>query len=170
MSQAPDRESSLVNNRTTTKRVSERELVVTRTFDARPPILFAAWTTPDLFRQWWAPKSFGLTLLTCAMDVRVGGTYRLEFGHPESDRPMAFFGHYLEVVPDARLAWTNDEGEQGAVTTVTFEEQDGKTLLAVHDLYPSKQALDDEIASGATSGMQETLGQLEEFLANSAKP
>lgn len=152
-------------NATDAKRVSDRELVVTRTFDAPVHRLFAAWTRPELFRQWWVPKSSGLTLLDCTMDVRVGGQYRLEFGHPALDQPMMFFGTYSEVVENARLVWSNDEGPQGAVTTVTFEEQDGKTLLVVHDLFPSREALDDEIASGATAGMQETLAQLARFIS-----
>jgi uncharacterized protein YndB with AHSA1/START domain len=104
--------------------------------------VFEAWTTPELFKQWWVPKSSGATLLSCEQDVRVGGSYRLEFAHPKAATPMAFFGRYLEVVPNARLVWTNEESADGAVTTVTFEEKDGKTLLVMRELYPSKQALD----------------------------
>jgi uncharacterized protein YndB with AHSA1/START domain len=164
MVQTTDSDADPVNKKITIERVSDRETVVTRWFDAPPHIVFKAWTNADLFRQWWVPKSFGLTLLSCEMDVRIGGTYRLEFGHPASDQPMAFFGTYIDVVPDARLAWTNEESETGAVTTVTFEARDGQTLLVIHDLYPSKEVLDNEIASGATGGMPETLDQLEQFL------
>jgi uncharacterized protein YndB with AHSA1/START domain len=134
-------EPTPMKNRTTVERKSERELVVTRTFDAPARIVFEAWTRPELFRRWWAPKSIGVSLLSCEMDVRVGGGYRLEFGH-EGSKPMAFFGRYLEVTPHSRLVWTNDESEDGAVTTVTFEEKDGKTLLVLHELYSSKEALD----------------------------
>jgi uncharacterized protein YndB with AHSA1/START domain len=148
-------------SRTTVERKSEREVVVTRIVDGPPRLVFEAWTRPELFRRWWVPKSFGLTLAACEMDVRVGGRYRLEFSHGGST--MAFFGSYLEVAPCSRLVWTNDEGgDGGAVTTVTFEEKGGKTLVAVHDLYPSKEALD---ASGAMDGMPETLEQLNELLA-----
>ncbi|HTK14435.1 MAG TPA: SRPBCC family protein [Xanthobacteraceae bacterium] len=159
-------EPTPMQNRTTTERKSDRELVVTRTFNGPARIVFEAWTKPELFKRWWAPKSFGLTMLSCEMDVRVGGTYRLVFGLPSSKQPMAFFGRYIDVIPNSRLVWTNDEGgEDGAVTTVTFEDRGGETLLVMHDLYPSKDALDAAIASGSTSGTGETFEQLDEFLA-----
>ena len=135
------------------ERTSERELVVTRTVNAPARLVFKAWTTADLFRRWWVPRSYGLNLLSCDMDVRVGGEYRLVFRHEDST--MAFFGTYLEVTPHSRLVWTNDEGDQGkTVTTVTFEEVGGRTLLVVHDLYPSKEALDAE--SGMEAAIAET--------------
>ena len=160
-----DREPSPMKHRTTAGRKSERELVVTRTVDAPPRIVFEAWTRAELFQRWWVPKSIGLTLLSCEMDVRVGGKYRLVFhAAPE---PMAFHGTYLEVTPPSRLVWTNEEaGGSGQVTTVTFEEKTGKTLVVVHDLYPSQAALDEAIASGSTAGdMNETFDQLDELLA-----
>src|SRR6476469_4762004 len=142
-------EPTPLKNRTTAERTSERELVVTRTINGAARIVFEAFTKPELFKQWWVPKSFGLSLLSCELDVRVGGTYRLVFSHSGSE-PMAFFGTYLEVTPHARLVWTNDEGDDGgAITTATFEERSGKTLLVLHDLYPSKEALDAALASGA---------------------
>ena len=155
-----------MKDRTAVERKSERELVVTRTFNGPTRIVFEAWTKPELFRQWWVPKSCGLSLLSCEMDVRVGGRYRLVFGHPAAPKPMEFFGRYLEVTPHSRLVWTNDEGgDGGPVTTVTFEEQDGKTLLVMHELSPSKDALDGAIASGSTSGgMGEQFEQLDELL------
>ena len=152
-----------MKNHTTAERKSERELVVTRTFNGPAPIVFEAWTQPELFKRWWVPKSIGLTLLSCEMDVRVGGEYRLVFaGNPE---PIAFFGKYLEVTPHSRLSWSNDESPDGAVTTVTFEENGGKTRVVVHDLYPSKDALDAAIASGSTGGSGEQFEQLDELLA-----
>jgi uncharacterized protein YndB with AHSA1/START domain len=157
-------ETTSGTNRTTAERKSERELVVTRTFNAPARFVFEAWTKPELFKRWWAPKSFGLTMLSCEMDVRVGGTYRLVFGHRASEQPMAFFGKYIQVTPHSRLVWSNDESDDGAVTTVTFEEQAGATLVVMHDLYPSKEALDDAIASGSTSGTGETFEQLDELL------
>ena len=154
-----------MKNRTTVERKSERELVVTRTFNAPPRIVYDAWTKAELLQRWWVPKSFPIVLLSCETDVRVGGRYRLVFGHDASPKPMEFFGRYIEVTPHSRLVWTNDEGgDGGAVTTVTFEEKDGKTQLVMHDLYPSKEALDGAIASGSTSGASETFEQLEEFL------
>jgi uncharacterized protein YndB with AHSA1/START domain len=151
-----------MKNRTTAERKSERELVVTRTVNAPARIVFEAWTKPELFKRWWIPKSFGVSLLSCEMDVRVGGGYRLVMSHGASE-PMAFFGKYIEVTPHSRLAWTNDEGgDGGAVTTVTFEEKGGKTLLVMHDLYPSKEAFD--AASGEKDGVSETFDQLDELL------
>ena len=158
-------EPTHMKNRTTVERKSERELVATRTFNAPARIVFEAWTKPELFKRWWIPKSFGLSLVSCEMDVRVGGRYRLVFNHPASPQPMEFFGPYSEVTPHSRLVWTNDEGgDGGAVTTVTFEEKGGKTLLIMHDLYPSKEALDGAIASGSTSCTGETFEQLDELL------
>jgi uncharacterized protein YndB with AHSA1/START domain len=150
---------------TTVERKSDRELVVTRSFNGPARLVFEAWTKPELFKRWWVPKSFGLTLLSCEKDVRVGGRYRLVFSHPAAPEPMAFFGKYLEVTPPSRLVWTNDEGgEGGTVTTVTFEERGAETLVVMHDLYPSKEALDEAIASGSTGGFSETFAQLDELL------
>jgi uncharacterized protein YndB with AHSA1/START domain len=157
-------EPTPMKNHTTVARKSERELAVTRTFNCPARMVFEAWTKPELFRRWWVPKSCGLSLLSCEMDVRVGGGYRLVF-RTDATNSMAFFGKYLEVTPHSRLAWTNEEGgDGGAVTTVTFEESDGKTLLVMRDRYPSKEALDGAIASGSTSGVGETFEQLDELL------
>jgi uncharacterized protein YndB with AHSA1/START domain len=155
-----------MKNSTTVERKSERELVVTRTFNGPARIVFEAWTKPDLFERWWVPKSSGLTMLSCEMDIRTGGTYRLVFGHASLEQPMAFFGRYIEVTPHSRLVWTNDEGgDDGAVTTVTFEERGSETLVVLRDLYPSKEALDEAIASGSTGGFSEQFEQLDELLA-----
>jgi uncharacterized protein YndB with AHSA1/START domain len=153
-------EPSTMKNLTTIERKSEREIVVTRTFNGSARIVFEAWTKPELFRQWWVPKSVGMSLLSCEMDVRVGGRYRLEFAHGDSQ--MVFFGTYKEVTPHSRLVWTNDESDGGAVSTVTFEERGGKTLLVYHELYPSKEALDAN--AGMENAMAETFAQLDELL------
>jgi uncharacterized protein YndB with AHSA1/START domain len=158
-------EPTPMKNRTTVERRSERELVTTRTFNGPARIVYEAWTQPELFKQWWVPKSMGMSLLSCEMDVRVGGKYRLVFAH-EASESMAFFGTYLEVTPHSRLAWTNEEGgDDGPVTTVTFEERGGKTLLVMHELYPSKEAL-DAAGTGAADMMSETFAQLDELLAS----
>jgi uncharacterized protein YndB with AHSA1/START domain len=152
------------NNGTTVERKSERELVVTRTVNGPARIVFEAWTTAELLKRWWVPKSFGISLLSCEADVRVGGQYRFVFGHGDSP-PMEFFGRYLEVKPHSRLVWTNEEAQGGGpVTTVTFQEKAGKTLLVKHDLFPSKEALDACMASGEKSCMGETFDQLDELL------
>ena len=149
-----------VKNRTTVERRSDRELVVTRFFEAPPRIVWQAWTRADLFKRWWLPKSMGMALRSCEMDVRVGGGYRLEF-EPDG---MAFFGTYIEVIPPSRLVWTNEEGgEAGPVTTVTFEERDGGTQLIVNELHPSKEAL-DAAGTGAADATVETFGQLDDLL------
>jgi uncharacterized protein YndB with AHSA1/START domain len=154
-----------MKNPTTVERTSDRELRVMRTVNGPPRLVFEAWTRPELFQRWWVPKSLGLTLLSCEMDVRVGGTYRLVFRFQDSE--MAFFGTYREVAPWSRLVWTNEEnGDAGQVTTVTFEERDGKTLVVLHELYPSKEALDAGI--GSVEAMPETFDQLDELLASLA--
>lgn len=160
-----DRQTSshpLAQNPTAVDRKSDRELVVTRLFDAPPRIVFKAWSEPGLFRRWWVPEGAGITLVSCEMDVRTGGKYRLEFGAGGTDT-MAFYGKYLTVVPNERIVWTNDEEEEGAVTTVTFEDQGGKTLLTFHELYPSKEALDEAMV-GSAAGLPTQLDQLAELL------
>ena len=162
----PRSEATPMTNPITSERTSDRELVVTRTFNGPARVVWEAWTNAELFGRWWLPKSFGLTLVSCELDVRVGGTYRLAIRPPGATEPMSFFGRYLEVTPHSRLAWTNDEaGDAGQVTTVTFEEQGGRTLLVMRDEYASKDALDAAIASGSCSGVDETMDQLGELLA-----
>ena len=154
-----------MTSRTTVERTSDRELVATRTVDAPARLVFEAWTKPELMMRWWAPASFGITLLSCEIDARTGGSYRFLFGHPASEQPMAFFGRYLEVIPNSRIVWTNDESPDGPVATVTFEEKDGKTVLVIHEHYPSKKALDE--CGAAEVGCTESLAQLAELLASS---
>ena len=156
-----ENETTPTKNRTDVERKSELELVVRRTVNAPARLVFEAWTKAELFQRWWVPKSFGLTLLSCEMDVRVGGQYRLVFRHEDST--MEFFGTYLEVTPHSRLIWTSEEGDGGnTITTVTFDESAGKTLVVLHDLYPSKEAVD----TGSTGAMPEALDQLDELLAS----
>jgi uncharacterized protein YndB with AHSA1/START domain len=158
--EAREQSEPVVRRTTTVQRKSDREVVVTRTFDAPARIVFEAWLRPELFKKWWVPKSMGMTLRSCEMDVRTGGTYRLSFGEG-----MDFFGRYIEVTPPARIVWTNEEsGENGSVTTVTFEEKGGQTLLVLTEVYPSKEAL-DAAGTGAADAMHETFAQLDELLA-----
>lgn len=149
---------------TTTNRHSDTEIVITRTFDGPARLVFKAWTTPELLMRWWTPPSFGITFISCDADVRTGGTYRFVFGHPQFDQPMAFHGRYLEVDPPNRLVWTNEENGAGSVTTVTFEERDGRTHLTLTDRHPSKAALDAEMESGAIGGYPEQFRQLDALL------
>ena len=155
-------EPTTVKHLTTVERKSEREFVVRRTFNGPARLVFEAWTKPELLKLWWAAKSTGVPLLSCEADVRVGGRYRFEFGHDASNT-TAFFGRYIEVTPHSRLVWTNEEGDGGeAITTVTFEEKGGKTLLVLHELHPSKEAVDGAIGFG--EGLRETFEQLDELL------
>jgi uncharacterized protein YndB with AHSA1/START domain len=152
-------------NRTTVERKSDREVAVTRTFDAPARLVFEAWTNAELFKEWWVPRSMGMTLRSCELDVRTGGQYRLVFGDDPAN-PIAFFGRYLDVVPNRRIVWTNEEsGPDGSVTTVTFDEKNGKTTLVLTELYPTKEAL-DAAGTGAQDAMLETFGQLDELLGS----
>jgi uncharacterized protein YndB with AHSA1/START domain len=166
MDATTEREATSMKNSSTAERTSERELVVTRTVNAPARIVFEAWTKAELFERWWVPKSFPISLVSCEMDVRVGGRYRLVFGHEGST--MEFFGRYLEVTPHSRLAWTNDEDAAAPVTEVTFDETGGGTRVVVSELYPSKEALDEAIATGSSgmTAMPESLDQLDELLAS----
>ncbi len=150
------------DGRTVIRQVSDREIAVTRTFDAPPRIVYQAWSSADLFKRWWAPKSMGMTLRACEMDVRTGGTYRLEFGN-DAENTFSFFGKYLEVVPNERIVWTNEEDETGGVSTVTFTEQDGKTLLTFSETYPTPEAL--QASQGGLDGTPEQFTQLDDLLA-----
>jgi uncharacterized protein YndB with AHSA1/START domain len=154
--------SAKSDSRTNVER-TERELVISRTFNGPARIVFAAWTKPELFMQWWAPKSSGVPMLACEMDVRAGGGYRVAFGH-DAATAREFFGKYLEVIPNARLVWTNEESEDAAVTTVTFEDKGDKTHLIMRELYPSKEALDEAFV-GMEGGTPEQFDQLEDLLA-----
>lgn len=156
--------TNVSDGHTAVERRSERELVVTRSFNGPVRLVFDAWTKPELFKQWWAPKSSGVPLLSCEMDARTGGGYSVTFGH-DADSSMTFFGKYLEVSPPSRLVWTNDESENGSVTTVTFEAAEGgKTLLVLSELYPSREACDESCA-GMEGAMPEQFRQLDELLA-----
>lgn len=152
-----------VAGRTTVERTSDREVVVTRTINGPAHVVFEAFTRAELLRRWWVPRSMGMTLLSCEVDARVGGKYRLVFDHGGPE-PAAFFGTYVEVTPPSRLAWTNEEGgEGGPVTTVTFEDKGGRTLVVLRERYPSKEAL-DAAGTGAAEAMVETFDQLDELL------
>lgn len=157
MDQTHEGGTSPTKNTTKVERRSDREIVVTRTFDAPAPLVFEAWSKPELFKRWWVPRSMDMTLEACEMDVRTGGTYRLGFGNG-----MDFFGRYIEVVPPSLIVWTNEEGDDNSVTTVSFTETDGRTLVVVSELFPSREALDAE--GGALEAMHETFGQLDELL------
>ena len=169
MQQARTGETTM-RNETIVERTADRELVVRRTFNGPAHVVFDAWTQPELLKRWWAPKSFGVTLFECESDLRVGGTYRYAFGR-DPGKPEVFSGRYLEVRPPSRLVLTQlyermrDAGE--AIVTATFEESQGRTLLVLHQLFPSKEALEGALAFGMENGMRVTLDQLDELVAAS---
>jgi uncharacterized protein YndB with AHSA1/START domain len=152
-----------MNEATTVERISDRELVVTRTVNGPAKLVFDAWTKPELLKRWWAPKSLGVSLFECEQDVRVGGKYRFAFGHNPQD-PEVFSGHYTEVTPTTKLVCTQVYERMAAageaIITATFEEKDGRTRLTLSQRFPSEQALDGAVASGMERGMRETLDQL----------
>jgi len=153
-----------MSEQTKTERRSDRELVVTRVLLGPAHLVYRAWTTPELMLRWWVPKSFGMTFLSCEIDARVGGSYQFVFAHPQFPEPMAFFGRYLDVVPNTKLVWTNEESAEASVTTLTFDEKDGKTTLTLHELYPSKESLDEALESGAVGAYPEQFAELEAVL------
>lgn len=158
-----------LKNPTTAERKSDREFVITRTFNGPARLVFEAWTTPELMKRWWVPKSMGMSMLVCEVDARTGGKYRMVFSY--QGQQMEFFGKYLEVTPPSRLVWTNEEGQEGGqVSTATFEERGGKTLLTLLELYPSKEALDAALASGAIGVSPESYDQLDELLGSLNAP
>jgi uncharacterized protein YndB with AHSA1/START domain len=148
--------------RTSVVRTSDVEMTVTRSFNAPARIVFEAWTKPELFMRWWVPKSIGVQLRSCEMDVRTGGSYRLEFGN-DGETAFTFFGKYLEVVPASLLVWTNEEEADGAVSTVRFVEEGGRTLLTFSEVYPTKAALDGSL--GGMDAAPEQFEQLDAVLA-----
>ena len=155
-------DGEVAESRTAVQGAADRELVGRRLVEGRPRIVLGAWADAELFRRWWIPKGAGLELLSCEMDVRTGGTYRLEFA--AGDSTVAFHGRYLEVVPNARIVWTNEEEQEGAVTTVTFQDQGGRTQLTFHEAYPSKEALEEAMA-GSAEALPTQLDQLGELLS-----
>jgi uncharacterized protein YndB with AHSA1/START domain len=168
MQQARTGEGTM-RNETIVERTSDRELVVTRTFNGPAHVVFDAWTKPELLKRWWAPKSFGVSLFECESDLRVGGIYRYAFGR-DPKKPEVFSGRYIAVNPPSRLVLTQvyermrNAGE--AIVTATFEESQGRTRLTLHQLFPSKEALEGAVASGMEHGMRETLDQLDALVAS----
>lgn len=147
---------------TAVERISDTALVITRVFHAPVARVFEAWTRPDLFKLWWAPQSMGVPLLDVKMDLRVGGRYSVTFGHDASEA-MTFFGDYVEVEPNARLVWTNDESGETTLTTVTFQPDPKGTRVVLTESYPSKAAF-DEAYIGMDSAMPEQFLQLDALL------
>jgi uncharacterized protein YndB with AHSA1/START domain len=156
-------------NTTSMEVLSDRELVISRTFNGPARIVFDAWTQPELVKRWWAPASRCVVMVSCDADVRVGGQYRYVLRR-DTGGEFAFSGTYTEIAPPSRLVYTQifepmaQAGE--VVVSITFEERDGKTHLVSRELYPSKEVLDAALASGMEHGMRETMDQLDELVAS----
>jgi uncharacterized protein YndB with AHSA1/START domain len=151
-------------NDTVMRLEGDREIVISRTFNAPARLVFDAVTKPELLKRWWAPKSLGVALVQCDADVRPGGTYR--YVMQKGNGPlMAFSGTYREESPPARLVYDEIFEPMAALgsahVSVTFEEHDGKTRYVMRSVYASKQARDGVVASGMEKGMRESMDQLE---------
>jgi len=163
-----------VTSRTSIERQSDRELVVSRTFDGPARIVFDAWTRPELVSRWWAPSSHGAAMVSCDADVRVGGHYRYVV-RPGKGGEFAFSGRYEEVTPHSRLVYTAffepralgpATGAEPVIVTVTFDEQGGRTRVVSREVYPSKEVLDGAIATGMERGIHATMDLLDELVAS----
>lgn len=152
------------NNTLTLTLPSDREIVITRIFDAPRELVFKVWTNPQLIPQWWGPKSSTTTV--DKMDVRPGGVWRFVEHEPDGSE-YAFNGVYHEIVPPERIVSTFEyEGMPGhvSVETVTFEEHEGKTKMTSHALFQSIEDRDGILKSGMEEGAAETWSRFEELL------
>jgi len=143
---------------------SDREILITRTFDAPAARVFDAWTTPEHVRQWWGSEE--APLVVCEIDLQVDGSWRYVSLGPDGTE-LAWHGTYREVERPGRLVSTEVfEGFPGAesVNTATFTEQDGTTTLTVTVLHASKENRDGHLDSGMESGMQHVLDRLEDLV------
>lgn len=153
---------------TTVTTPSDREIVITRVFDAPPKLVFEAWTRPEHVRHWYGTAD--LTVISCEIDLRLGGAYRYVL-RDAAGQEYAFSGVYREVVPYHRLVYTDGfEGMPGheALVTVTLEEDDGKTRLVSRSLYQTAQDRDAHIRSGMERGMRESFLRLDAHLETMA--
>jgi uncharacterized protein YndB with AHSA1/START domain len=147
---------------------TDEQILITREFDAPPHLVYKAWTTPELVRQWWAGRRGAMTSVD--IDLRVGGTWRyVMIAHGEYE--VAFHGEYREIVPNERIVTTEvyegappqPEGED-VLNVITFTEVEGRTLLELLVKTPSKQVRDIIVDSGMEGGLQEQMEILDELL------
>lgn len=152
----------------TREAVLSREIVLSRVFDAPRALVFRAWTDPSAVAHWFGPKGF--TCVTHEMDVRIGGKWRFDFFAPDGtkyDNRVV----YLEISPNDRLVFDHGTDKDDDATrfrvTVTFDEQsDGKTVVTLRQLHPTKQQRDAGIGFGAVEFGYQTLDKLGEWLKN----
>lgn len=145
---------------------ADRELVITRTFDAPARLLFKAWSTREHIMKWFGPVGWPVTM--CEMDFRVGGRWRMAMTGPSGKQNTLFGGTYLEIVPDRRIVFDNGFETPGAermIMTITFEEMDGKTTLTHHTLFASAAMKKSHVGAGFVAGTNSGLDQLADVVA-----
>jgi uncharacterized protein YndB with AHSA1/START domain len=148
--------------------VAEREVVITRVFDAPARLLFTAYSTPEHVMKWFGPAGWPLTL--CEMDFRIGGHYRFAMTGPDGTQGLPFGGKYLEIVPNQKIVYSNALELPGAETmfvTITFDEdeQSGQTKLTIHTLFASVAMKNAHLGRGYDQGVVATLDQLADVVA-----
>jgi len=155
-------------NQTAMELTSDLEIVITRTFNGPPRIVFEAWTRPELVRRWWAPKALGVSVVSIDADVRVGGRYRYVLQRGDGGGEVAFSGTYREVAPPSRLVYTQafEPYPDEVIITITLTERDGQTDFVSHELWPSKEIRDMAMSTGMEKGMRMTMDQLDELVAS----
>lgn len=143
---------------------SEREIAMTREFDAPQDLVFEAHTSCEHMSRWWRPRKY--EVVSCEIDFRVGGKWRIVHRGPDG-KDYGFHGEYREIVPPERIVWTFEfEGYPGAVSveTLTLVEADGRTTLKGLSLHDSVEARDGMLNSGMEEGAKETMDRLDEYL------
>jgi len=147
---------------------TDREIVLTRVFDAPRRLVFDAWTKPELLKRWLGAFG-GWSLVVCEIDLRVGGAYRYVWRDPEGAE-MGMRGVYREVVPPERLVATESFDEPWypgeAVDTIALREDGGKTTVTTTVLYQSREARDIALKSGMEQGVAAGYDKLAELLAS----
>jgi uncharacterized protein YndB with AHSA1/START domain len=143
---------------------SEREIVMTREFDAPRDLVFEAHTSCEHMSRWWGPRKY--EVISCEIDFRVGGKWRIVHRGPDGDE-YAFRGEYRAIVPPESITWTFEfEGFPGqiSVETMRLEEHDGKTTFIATSVFDTVEARDGMLNSGMEEGASETMERLDEYL------
>jgi uncharacterized protein YndB with AHSA1/START domain len=146
--------------------VVDREVIITRTYDAPARLLFVAWSKPEHLMKWFGPVGWPLTL--CEVDFRMGGRFRFAMTGPSGRQDTPFGGEYLEIVPHRKIVFDNAFEAPGAekmITTVTFDEKDGRTTLTHHTLFASVAMKNEYVGMGFVQGVGSGFDQLAAVVA-----
>ena len=144
---------------------SDRDIRMTRLFDAPRQLVFEAMTRPEHIRRWWGCLGEGYSVPVCEVDLRVGGTWRFVNRHPQGE--AGFHGVYKEITPPERLVFTeiyDPFPDAESVVTSTFIDENGKTRLTVVASYPSSEVRDAVVASGMAKGAATSYDRLEDLV------